>query len=1272
MALNMNQLGETLTIRAEQLAICAVQREQDMGGFGTEVRDALTRSGSDRLPEEIFYYVDLDAPYVYSMLVKSRTERSMNGYFDQLLRTKRDFARRIPAYRPEFQLTDLVYLDFSELLRKKQDDLAARLFSDGFVLRYEGRTAWMRPFDKSASMSRKSVITFVDETLMGVLDERLTLGIFRQGREYPLSKVYAYRGLYLSSGTRVRETAGEFELNEETVVVIPDTMSRRRNRSVEVYTEQAGYDPETGAAPQYGKKVYGKKSEEFEVNCFDGEGLISPEYAEKLGAALARSGQPESAGATSFQIRLPFGKGMLHRVDFQAFCRDEFGMDPEKDAILDHFGFPRRIADIRIVLTVSMFKAHAWVRSSFGADGKDPMKEYFRRFHEYEHALYVLRTDRSLWNAGYVGLNYQFLNTGVLKSGEFDALVENSLREYTEKLAVDPAVQRAYLLGPEEDEEGEADGEEDEKQESKLKALLREEPLLLQDANVKNLISGAVHAQYLSAMKGTLMVRGENRFLSGDLLFLLREFAHRLIVYYGKDPESGAPVYRILSGAGGKRKTRQATAFYRELDRQRLDGRFYAPVNPRTGIVWEGKEAYAVLRNPHLSRNEQCAMPPYVPRHAKRNLYQKYLGELTGVLMLPFGSPDAERLGGADFDGDMVKIFDEEDFSASSLSSYRENPLVQIPHGKEKPKTIPEVIRFEDIRDGFNSRVGQLSNLAIKIGEAAYNENIGELSGEELEERRKMQESLLSEENDYPAISCILVGQEIDKAKTGVPPHTEEVQKRADDLDFRFIAQKDELSGKRVFHFHREEDGSFAYRPAGQSGRKARKGEMRIAPAKAGDPNLERMMYGVLDTRERLIRERRERPEESASAGAAETLRYRRPEREIPWELRLEFLLNMIAYTQTLRTAAAKNKLRGLYAETPYSAYIYNILYKQHDSEHELFGEKKDRSIPEMAEAARMLALRLSQADPGAVKELLEQSKKEMWVFTPKEERRAVLRRYFAPEKYQKGEGESSALADYSEYENDFALAAEMLSDFSVKGYLLLSYVLKDAIARQERESDHAERDLLDEGRDDTVFRRLAMAAVEHCRREKGRKVPPYAAELLMKKYPSAELLRGLAQRLPALLAEGTWSAEYFHDEVLKMKHPFQEKRRETLDQMDEKGLLALAEAAAEVFAAYEPVRAACYQSFLDVDRRKQDVDEDGVYQDESLKKALGDQLWPAITKAFAGMGYTEEDAVSCWTTLQSRYDTTHAFLWDVVPEEHIRGLIERGAVQKGEEDDVR
>ncbi len=63
---------------------------------------------------------------------------------------------------------------------------------------------------------------------------------------------------------------------------------------------------------------------------FDGEGLISKEYAAVVDKAYCGKHIH-----TSFQIRLPYIKGMLHQVDFKDFFRSA-----GTDTLTDIYGFP--------------------------------------------------------------------------------------------------------------------------------------------------------------------------------------------------------------------------------------------------------------------------------------------------------------------------------------------------------------------------------------------------------------------------------------------------------------------------------------------------------------------------------------------------------------------------------------------------------------------------------------------------------------------------------------------------------------------------------------------------------------------------------------------------------------------------------------------------------------------------------------------------------------------------------------------------------------------
>ena len=1264
MAKLLKIFGETLTLKASILKDNSIQQG---GTKQKEVFTALEESGfyAEYNPcpyKSAMYYLDLDSRYIYGNAVKSCTERETNAFFDQLLKTKRHLAEENDAfYKHYFEKTDLIYMDFSNTERAKstldqkkkdieQDAFAKALFDQGLLLKLDSKVRYLVPFDKSASMSRKSVITFIEYSLKEEMDQRLTLGIFQADKTYPLSKVYAYRGLYLSSGLRVEESefAGmkdeRFRLREDTVIVIPDSCHSSRKKEVTVYTEIKRND----GVPEYGTKTYQKKGKEtFDVNCFDGEGLISPSYSEALGKYLEEHGMDGSEHATSFQIRLPFGKGMLHTVDFKKFCIEEFHMDPETVMILDAFGIPRKLKDIEIILTESMFKAHKWVKSSFGEwdeDGsliQDPMKEYFDRFEEYEHALYILRTDKSLFNEGYVSLNYQFLNTGILTGEQFEGIVNDSLNQYVAKLEDDDDEKRRFIgshrVARIKDNDGLSEEKKKEEESQRIMAkyalMIQNHPEFIRDTKIKGMISSAAKSRYTDTMRGNVLVRGENRFLSGDLLCLLRDFAHLCIT---------------------DEKDQNVKDFYTRFDSQRLRGDYFlAPLNVKTGIKWEKGKEYAVLRNPHLSRNEQCALKPYILwsekdcPDEKKNLYQKYLRKLSGVLMLPYGSPVAERLGGADFDGDMVKIYVEETFNQSAAESYKNNHLVQIPHGSEVPKMIPQTVKYEDIKDGFDSKVGQISNLAIKFGEVEYNEN---LKNETKDNAALIQlkKELKTGDKDYAAISCILVGQEIDKAKTGEPPYLEEVNEKSKSMNkaqLDFLALKDKLaftkfkSPKKETVTVKNEDGTVEekltkyYYGSPNSNKKLLEANVPSEET----PNLERLIFRVIDFGENR---KDNKPNKEKSQRKERPVFKSVSEKDIDRTVLEQMGAIMLAYAQTQKKASLDYQRKQRYLNTQYYSYVRHILNVQYEG-------TIDGRLPLDQAASQVYSLveRLGQDDPGAINKLLEQIVNDKWQYTLPEKRHDKLREYFAKEKYQSEEGES-----YDEYEEDFAVADKLFSNFNGKGYFLLYYVVKDVLRTRSLSDDS----LMNDGTTDKTHKKisdlLTLFVDRSCKEwDKKRKKDAYTylVSLMVRIYHTSEKLKNWQQDM--LKQE----EKELSPEMLKGLFQMKSDLKEYPEDLTWEKLISLSQTYLPLLESYEKYKNKYYKIYKTMHSQKRDLDEEGNEDPKKLKTELAENCLEDVKELFAQNRMDLNDAVKYWGALH-QLDENHSFLWEVFPVEYI------------------
>ena len=266
---------------------------------------------------------------------------------------------------------------------------------------------------------------------------------------------------------------------------------------------------------------------------------------------------------------------------------------------------------------------------------------------------------------------------------------------------------------------------------------------------------------------GRLIVVGDNRYLSGDLL----DFLVGLLDF-------------------GQVRTKRERTFYTSAFinvHHFPNGAFYAP-----GAAYPQAEVCTLLRNPHIARNEEIQLSCY---DDKNNMRQFYFHQLTDVVMVNSNMLAAERLGGADYDGDMVKTIADPIINACVRRNYdiarfekykslenRENiPLLMIPAAEPRIRSDHDwEARFEAVRDTFSSRVGQICNAALNRSIIAYNENSDD------EERQRCREET--------ELLAILTGLEIDSAKSGVRPDLEEflsrrAVKRTPFLQYKYLAE---------------------------------------------------------------------------------------------------------------------------------------------------------------------------------------------------------------------------------------------------------------------------------------------------------------------------------------------------------------------------------------------------------------------------------------------------------------------------------------------------
>jgi|GEM_PF-656997 len=708
--------------------------------------------------------------------------------------------------------------DLTKLIRNEKIENAQHLVENGLDILFEdGKDKiHFEAFDKSGSMSRTSRISFVADELDEFklrenLDKRLNLGMDFTQIDYVDSKYYAYRGLYLSSSKRICHE--DIDLNESTVVIIKDERMREYKDlktgdvAEKPFTDRK-YDwdiPSIGTAKvEKIAKVDDEREEIYwkfdEKDCsedkknklpslyvdipFDGMGFISLTYAEKLNEALGIS------GATSFQIRMPFVKGMLHTVDVHEFLK-KYNKHGNKEKLVyeDAFGCERDLNNAQIFITESMFKALKWIKQyleknneEYESNDNDPMKFYFAKFEEFDHGLYISGTNLSYGKKDLTHLNYQVINTLKFeKKQQFDALIKKHrdyikdpikfIREYGVAEAEDNASLARTVIP------------------NWKKAVLKNEKLR-SDIYIKSQLQNIQKGLLTQLVEGKIIVEGQNRYLCRDLLPLLVSLLEKY-----EDAKDFYYTYLF-------------TGFYMPMD-----GKDSKAEELELGHL----SYYAFFRNPHLSRNEQALLRRFTETDEETyennvhvtnvsyekymefyKLYEKYFGKLTGIVMVPRGSAVPLILGGADFDGDLVKViynqevvkavakgrtYEEESGKNKKGIKYkyykRRLPVIKIPDYKdqndnvnEKEQNNKDTSEKKDVRvpwshiiNTFSNKIGLISDTAISIGQKEY----GRGNESEIE---------FASKEPSCAKCTLLTGLEIDAAKNGKHPNLDTILKK--------------------------------------------------------------------------------------------------------------------------------------------------------------------------------------------------------------------------------------------------------------------------------------------------------------------------------------------------------------------------------------------------------------------------------------------------------------------------------------------------------------
>ena len=900
----------------------------------------------------------------------------------------------------------LCYVDFSGIFDRngtsprqaKLQALAEELFRpEGVTLDLGDGSRQYAAFERSNSMSRQGRLSFLRADLWEPVRRRIMLDL--ELGQCQLSKLYAYNGLMLSTGTRVEG----IEIDRPHRVIVVDNHALQRSARVITVEDVGGTD----SVRRY-QRV--ERVEDFSVTEFDGEGLISKEYAARLNKTLG-------GRHTSFQIRLPFVKGMLHQVDFHDFFRSA-----GTTFLTDLWGVNHPVAKVEVILTKSMFKGYGWL-----AENGKSWEDYWAAFRKYRHALYVTNVSKER-PQGFTQLNYQFLTTLSMTGEEFrprdlpdgwehspkeDArqwLTKATETEYY-KLRADAAYRRqvftrqagwwgadrksrAYLLGK----------------------LLEKNPAFIGESVYQKQLEAMAQRLLKDYALGRLQVAGDVRFLSGDLLQFL---------------------VTLLDVTPKKRTKSQWTFLSVAQSIEFQDHAFYAP---RPG--YKGKSACTLLRNPHIARNEEILLDPYRPVEQMR---KHYLGHLTDVVMVSSTMYAAERLGGADFDGDMVKTIADpivnrcvqKNYQYQNLDNLGNLPFLKIPSIQAPVQDAKDWrARFQTVRDTFSSRVGQISNAALARSVIAYNENS---QAEERQQAREEVETL-----------AILTGLEIDSAKSGVKPDLSPYLGRSRKQKNLFLTYKYRMEGKAE------------KRKGAWSSAKQARDFLRSTDWEQVDANLERLPYLAWQLEEHTPKLREPSQPDEVLFSFAQDPQWKEKLPRASLKLVEEIILEYQRCLGRIRVSMAPVR------EQPHRTDVERILYA--------------RGQEELVTAEELYAA-FSALEPEQVTALLEQIREQEWHFLASGEREDFLREHLP---------------------GDIVDAyGELLCDFRAGGYRILGDLLLDVerenrleTSRQLHRAGDSEQmeEMLESYENKTAQESYREAAARGCRQYLERHIQPKLA----------------------------------------------------------------------------------------------------------------------------------------------------------------------------------
>lgn len=555
---------------------------------------------------------------------------------------------------------------------------------------------------------RNNTVTFVWEVMSDYITKALYCGITPEdlGKEFSVSKWNAYVGL--------SESGMHFLKTEPRVCIVSDYEVIKPHLPIDyIETENVRGQKKKHVNKTIMRHYYDDAEMNFApLNSFDGQGLADPAWMKQAALELGYLHKDKGYVPSEYILRAPWCKGLVVSFDFKAYCREQ-GVSK----IRDIYGQEYEIENIDVLLTASQFKM--W--KVYAKYGGWKYHQACMKQHNLRWGVVIANKER---DDDYRALNYQYIQALDLDDDDIEKLCKHT-EELLSNLCngdIDTVYKTLVGFSNSADESVQDTVgllETVKPSASLLQRAVAHNSDLLQDTYIQTLIYREAETKFNNAKIGKLLCRGGYSFIVSDPVAQIQHIIKNHAVDGNKDIE--------ITGL---------------IPANMIYSHYWNQVSPVP-------EKVVLMRSPLVDSSEVtvCGL-------SKTLEMEKWYSHIKSGLILSVFDVNTLALQNCDFDGD--RCFSSNDSVLIKGAQKNPVPILYPSAGTQlKGEITFESMIEADIR-GLNSAVGSLSNQATCLYALRdkYQKNSQEY--DELSRRIK----IVSE----------LVGVEIDKIKTGIPP----------------------------------------------------------------------------------------------------------------------------------------------------------------------------------------------------------------------------------------------------------------------------------------------------------------------------------------------------------------------------------------------------------------------------------------------------------------------------------------------------------------------